>query len=282
MAARRLPDQLSNYLEFCSYRRQGEQSGGVDLRDCRFIYPTTLLPLIASVAKYRWHLQIDSETNAGGYLEYILGRKSSSSGRTYVAPVRLPEDQEEAEEMLKTVYALLRRSDLFSGNETALRYVIAELVDNVYEHSMFSYSYVMAQRYEARRFIELCFFDDGVTIPGSFEASGHKYSQRNHWRAISDAIRGASTKREGGRGFGLSSNVEMFRDAGGEVLIVSGFGAVYVHKGGVMAYRLTQKNEMDGTLISLRARDRSRTLNIYEYLERETSLEGAKNHETEL
>ncbi len=77
-----------------------------------------------------------------------------------------------------------------------------------------------------------------------------------------------STKAGRERGFGLSSNVEMFRDLGGQILIVSGFGAVYVDGQSIIPYRLTPQNKMDGTLISLRIKDESRIVNIYEYLER--------------
>jgi len=63
-------------------------------------------------------------------------------------------------------------------------------------------------------FIELGFLDDGITIPGSFNKHGRHYDEKDHYKAIDAAIRGKSTKAGRERGFGLSSNVEMFRDLG--------------------------------------------------------------------
>ena len=118
-------------------------------------------------------------------------------------------------------------------------------------------------------FIELGFLDDGITIPGSFNKHGRHYDEKDHYKAIDAAIRGKSTKAGRERGFGLSSNVEMFRDLG-QILIVSGYGAIYVDGQNITHYRLTPNNKMDGTLISLRVKDISRIVNIYEYLERAT------------
>lgn len=115
-------------------------------------------------------------------------------------------------------------------------YVIGELMDNIYQHSEFTYASVMAQKYGKKGFIELCFFDNGITIPGSFAKHGKAYPKDGHAKAIYDAISGKSTEADVGRGFGLSTNVDMFRDIGGEVLIVSGNGAVYVNKLGLASY----------------------------------------------
>jgi hypothetical protein len=185
----------------------------------------------------------------------------------------LPQDYRECESVLEAVYSLQSRGGWFDENTAAFKYVVGELVDNIYQHSLFDYAYIMAQRYPARRFVELCFYDDGIGIPGSFQLAGKRCSRANHYRAIYDAMRGVSTKPEEGRGYGLSSNVEMFRDVGGEVLIVSGFGAVFLNRHEVIPYQLDGSTQMEGTLVSIRVRDGTRIPNIYEYAEGNSTLE---------
>lgn len=194
----------------------------------------------------------------------------------------LPSNQEDCASVLEAIYTLQPRDSWFSQNTAAFKYVTAELVDNIYEHSKFDYAYVMAQRYASHRVVELCFYDDGIGIPGSFSVAGKEFTRRNHFRAIYEAMKGVSTKNESGRGYGLSSNVEMFTDVGGEVLVVSGFGAIFANKGGIKSYRLASASQMEGTLVSIRVRDRARIPNIYEYLERDSSLRGVGTPETEL
>ncbi len=155
---------LKHYLRFCKYKQESAESGEVDLQDVEFIYPTTLLPLCAIVAKNEWEIIVDNKTKAGGYLLAILGKGiEGSAGKSYIAPLRLPIKQARCQPVLERIYELGSHSTLFSVNENAYKYVVGELVDNIYEHSEFKYAYVMAQKYGARGFIELGFFDDGIT-----------------------------------------------------------------------------------------------------------------------
>ena len=232
-----------------------------------------MLPLLACASKFNWSLEVDPHSPAGRYLSYML-RKSGSpvGGSSYLAPVKLPPSASECEVVLEGLYSLQTKSKFVQNNQMAFKYTIAELVDNIYEHSEFHYAYVMAQKYPQGRYIELCFFDDGISIPGSFEKIGRHYDSGAHTGAIMDAIRGASTKPEVGRGYGLSTNVEMFRDIGGEVLIVSGNGAIYLDKGSIVPYMLNMTSRMDGTLISLRVQDRPRIVKLYEYVQARSSV----------
>ena len=267
------PGQVSHYSAFCAYRAEGRRTGSVDLQSCEFIYPTTLVPLLALSRKSEWPWKVNPKTQVRGYLNYILNRRGSRAiGSSYVAPVSLPSSPEDFKNVLKGLHSLQSQSALFRRNEVAYKYVIGELVDNIYEHSAFQHASVMGQKYAQGGYIELCFFDDGITIPGSFVKHGRAYDKKAHKDAIIEAVKGASTKQEKGRGYGLSTNVEMFRDIGGEVFIASGYGAIYVDKGGVIPYTLDDSSRMEGTLISLRVRDRARVVNVYEYVERESTL----------
>jgi hypothetical protein len=223
-------------------------------------------------------LRLNPKSQVGGYVAHILRRgKDTTAGSTYVGPLYLPVSQGDCQPVLDALYELRSESRLFKDNEIAYKYVIAELIDNIYEHSGFQLASVMAQRYGRKGFVELCFFDDGITIPGNFERSGKKYRKEVHSNAIYEAMRGVSTKPDVGRGYGLSSNVELFRDVGGEWLIVSGYGAIYLVRAQVIPYRLSSTNMLRGTLISLRVEDRTKSLNVFEHLEATSVRKEAMN-----
>lgn len=122
---------------------------------------------------------VDEHSNVGGYLLAIIGKDVGYSfGRSYIPPVRLPQEQEKCDSVLERIYQLGSTSIFFRRNENAYKYVIGELVDNIYEHSEFKYAYVMAQKYGYRQFIELGFLDDGITIPGSFNKHGFETGRK--------------------------------------------------------------------------------------------------------
>lgn len=259
------------YLQYCEFRNQGRRHDGrIDLTKCEFIHPTTLIPLIADTEKHGWAWLTDPNNAVGGYLDHILGSgRTSEPGKSYISPVRLPKNQSECGKLLSSLYQLESESRLFSKGEgtDGYRYVISELTDNMYDHSEFENAFVMAQKYGLSGFIELCFFDDGITIPGSYQKQGKSYSPKNHHDAILSAIQGVSTKPGTGRGYGLSTNVEIFTNIGGEILIVSGRGAIFVDKGGIIPFQLGGEHTMGGTLISIRVMDGRQNLKLYQYLE---------------
>ena len=142
-------------------------------------------------------------------------------------------------------------------------------VDNIYEHAEASRAYVMAQCYPKKRLIEVSFMDDGMTIPRSLETgTGTKYPAEGGHTAILDALQGKSAKAGGERGFGLRSSVRIANALGGEVLIVSGRGAVVAGpRGHRSVYSLTPPYGLDGTLVSIRLPESSKKINLYELVE---------------
>ena len=121
----------------------------------------------------------------------------------------------------------------------------------------------MAQRYEKKRFVEICFFDDGMTINGSFLRKGMKFSDSD---AIIKALNGLSSKSKE-RGYGLSSSLNLFVNGlKGELFIVSGNGAIYYTKKTQKIYRFPDKYRLNGTLISVRIPYPAKDVNFYDYI----------------
>jgi anti-sigma regulatory factor (Ser/Thr protein kinase) len=205
-----------------------------------------------------------------GYANLIMRAGSSPPGGTYVPIVRLPTSPDAHADVLDRLNDLSKSTKLFAANRDAYRYLLSELIDNIYEHAGASHAFVMAQAYPKIGRIEASFMDDGRTIPTSLgEGTGTAYAPQDSFRAILDALDGRSSKGGGERGYGLGSSTRIVNALGGEVLIVSGTGAVVVdNRGRRLAYSLRPEFELQGTLVGLRLSEGSKKVNLYELVER--------------
>lgn len=262
------PELVSNYVEFCQYRDGFKKTNTIDLSNATFIYPTTFLPLLNLALEHKGCKILEpKDPKVTNYILKILEEQPDSSSKSYVPVVPLSPDPKESGYVLDQIFELQKREGFVSGGEEAFKYVVGELVDNIYQHSEFTRALVMAQKYGKMGFVELGFFDNGITILGSFAKHGLIYDEEEAHKAISDALKGLSSKGGRERGHGLSSSVRIFLDGlGGEVLIVSGSGAVYMSKQRSICYVLSNYHKLTGTLISIRIQDLARQINIYNYV----------------
>jgi hypothetical protein len=261
------PPTFQSYLTYCRVRQRYKRSGKLELR-ADFVFPTTLLPLAVLVAHCKQPVHATSAA-VQGYVDWILHADDPLAGDTYVPFVRLPKDPQLYLKVIKHLEDLSETTTLFAGNTDAYHYLLSELVDNIYEHARASRAYVMAQCYPRKRLIEASFMDDGMTISKSLETgTGTKYLPNEAHKAIIDALGGKSAKGGGERGFGLRSSVRIANALGGEVLIVSGRGAVVTGKPGHgLAYSLPQAFGLDGTLVSIRLPESDKRINLYKLVE---------------
>ena len=262
-----LPEQVFEFTKFCSLIVDSKKSNSIDLSGCGWFYPTQLLPLIVFI-KQNPHIEIISPENIGvsNYLATIKD-KGEIKQKSYLPLVELPREETLVDETLKKLYNLTNLNKEYGG-ESAFKYTIGELVDNVYQHSEFKNAFVMAQSYSSKGFIEICFCDDGITIPGSLKKAGMIFEEEEHDKAIVEAINGLSAKNNKERGYGLWSNLNLVMNGlGGEFLIISGNGGVLVNKEGHKLFKLQEPNTYSGTLISIRVSNERKEVNLYEYLE---------------
>lgn len=128
----------------------------------------------------------------------------------------------------------------------------------------------MGQSYNSRAYTEICFFDDGKSIPGVF--ASHDFHYPSDCEAIIAAINGTSTKKDEGRGMGLGSSVNLLTNGlNGQVLIVSRKGLVYLDgsdKECLMKtlYELEESLSHQGTMIAVRIPFPSGKIDPYPYL----------------
>jgi len=123
----------------------------------------------------------------------------------------------------------------------------------------------MAQRYDDKGFVEVCVFDDGLTIAGNINSA--LGTSLGGLEAIQKAVDGLSTKSGKERGTGLQNIVKLVLNGmEGEILIVSGDGMLYSNISGAQGYNLKDPNTLKGTLVALRFPIQQREVNLYEII----------------
>jgi len=259
------PELLQEYIKFCKIREKAERTNIIDLSSCSWFYPTSLLPLADFLRDNKSSMEyISPLSSVQSYISTVT-KKSYSKGATYVPIINLPQDKNQANEIIDILQNLHNNGKDYGGRD-AFTYLVAELIDNVYQHSEFSNACVMAQRYERKGFVEITIFDNGISIPISFENARHRFSYDCY--AIVDALNGKSTKNDVERGYGLRSLVSLYvKGIGGELLLVSRNGAVYKKKSEEKCYNIEGTYRLAGTLVSIRIRYPAPVVDIYSYIE---------------
>jgi hypothetical protein len=262
-----LPEVLHEYRVYTAARNRFHASGNLKL-DVDFVFPTTLLPIAVLMARENVPL-VASNPSVQGYVDWITTAGSPVPGGTYLPIVKLSRVPEEGQMDLKRLQDLSATTKLFAGNRQAYLYVLSEMVDNIYQHAQSTNAFVMAQYYPAKAVIELSFMDDGITIPKSLElGTGRAYPTDRESEAIFDALNGVSSKLGGERGYGLPTSVRMVNELGGDALVVSGRGCIVVRPAlPPQLYTLSSAEGLEGTLVTLRLADSSKTINFYDFVE---------------
>ena len=145
-------------------------------------------------------------------------------GATYLPLQYLPKNSDNFKYIISNLQEWCNYGKDYGG-ANAFNLTLVELMDNIYQHSDFNNACVMVQNYPIKGFAEISIFDDGVSIPGSFENHGMPFKSDAH--AILDAINGVSTKDKD-RGYGLNDSIELYTNGGNsEALIISRNGIFY-------------------------------------------------------
>lgn len=260
-----LPALMSQYVDYCQCANNIRNDNEIDLSGFDFFFPTTLLPIGNLIIENSSATVIPpSDELVERYIETMTHPSSDGGTGTYVPIVRLSENRENSTESLDRVYQLQRNEPTLFGNESAFNYVVQELIDNIYNHSQFSLALIMGQKYQTKGFVDFCFFDNGITIPKTFEDSGMKFKPNE---AIASAINGLSSIHQD-RGFGLRTSARLcVQGLKGIIQVISGSGAVYYSNDETYHYSLSDPYRLNGTLITLRIPYPTESIDIYPYLE---------------
>jgi hypothetical protein len=257
-------DLGQEYLKFCRLRNNSLKTGKMDLSIINWFYPTSLLPLGIFI-KRNQYLSIVPPADLSVLYYYNIITKGEwlhSPERSYIPIVQIPHNEHQREKIFEPLYGI--ESDSIGGLN-AFSYFIGELVDNICQHSSFLDAYILAQKYETKKFIEVGIIDNGISIPGVFENAGFEF---NDTKALFEAINGQSTKSDVERGFGLKSSLKLLtKGLHGECLIVSRRGGLIATEEEKTLYNMDKDHEFSGTLICVRVPYTSKDVNIYDYIE---------------
>jgi len=258
---------LDNYKKFCDIRENSINTKKIDLSNETFLYPTTLLPLINYQKGNKLDCIKPKSDKTKDYFDIMNNLQTNSKQKTSIPFTELPKDSIEGNKKIAEMFELLGDGKNVGG-ENAFKYMVNEMVTNIYEHSKFNNAYTMAQKYPNKQFLEVCFYDDGIGIPGSFKKAKIEFDSDKE--TIMKAVEGTSTKETTStespkRGYGLSRNLKLIKDKfNGEMLIVSNSGAFHLHEQKQYKYDLSKKYILAGTLVSYRYKFPVMDVNIYD------------------
>ncbi len=259
---------IDEYIKSVRYIEKLKLNGKIDLTTNRLNSPTMFLRLGCYIQQHVKEKEaiLPSDETSRYVLSKILDDKPHISQRfTYFSGAMLPADIEKGKEILTQISSVHDEGKEYGG-KTAFNYLLGEILDNVYTHSKFEHAWAVVFRDEVAKEVEICFLDDGVTIPGNF--AKHNVSFTDEANAVRKAATGTSTKNDVERGYGLPTTLKIVtKGLGGEALILSRAGGLGINGEKSTLYRLGGPYSLSGTIVSFRFPFTIKTLNIYDYVE---------------
>lgn len=198
-----------------------------DLSNWKWVSPFFTTALAAYIKQTNSKVvTLATDPKISNYLETIgfpLGATIPSVNLSTFIPISiLQKDQPDQREKMTTQFLQIINTVLnpAPGSANALSYPVAELIDNVFEHSKKDFGFIFGQYYKSKNFLEICICDTGRGIAGSyFQEEGLQLSDTE---AIQKALAGDSTKSSE-RGYGIRTSIKVVCEGlGGQFCLLSG------------------------------------------------------------
>ena len=238
-----LENLFDNYREFEKIVENKTENDEIDLSDLE-LNPTTILPLL-SVSK-KENLIFSCENSYDYLLNVLKGDELFS---------QLPKSRIESDSS-DFISGYMDKLDSDYGSYFALRHIISELTNNVYDHAKPNShdlnSYIFSKLDNNLKKLDICVIDDGLSIPGLFELANVNF--KNDCHALEKAIGAFSTVSDTfyERGNGLRTIVRLVVEGnGGELLLVSRNGLLHINNEKYKYYLLNDEHKFNGTLVAL-------------------------------
>ena len=233
----------------------------IDTTKYDFLTPTILIPIIHYAKKYNRKIIASNKTKK--YVNQVIKQEDTkltsflkSDDRYYMkmpttSKLRLEED---------SYTNFVENLDHSYGGWWFQTYIISELTNNIYEHAFGNHPINIginyAQIYPENNRMDICIFDDGVSIPGNYTEHGIHYTDDCH--AIELALSRNSTGKTNGskdllneRGNGIRTVIhKLINENKGEALIASRNG--YLHVLDENNYKYGHLKVINGTLVTIR------------------------------
>lgn len=163
------------------------------------------------------------------------------------------------------VYKSIGISDI-DGVKNAIYYPISELITNIFEHSKESKGFVFGQFYPAKGYLDICIIDRGRGLAKTYKQE--KNLDLSDGDAITEVMKGNSTKPDKDRGYGVRTSKRVVCEAlGGEFTIISGSSALLTFRDRGDKLLSLPNFHWQGVIIAYRIPKPNRPVNISVYLE---------------
>lgn len=257
-----------------------KEGNTINLSDLQWVSPLSILPLSSLLFDlknkgYKLNIIEPSNLNVKSYLKTIKFFEGIHSAdylkrhRNYIPIVSIlntPSNTKSREQILSSLLdILLTQIGCKQNLLNALGYTLAEMYDNIWQHSKTKYGWFLSQYYRNKKYADICFVDNGITIKGSYQRK--KIRVANDAKAIELALKGKSTKTIEGRGYGLWTTKRLTTESSlrGEFLIISGQSGYYESREKKMLFNLPRY--WQGTIILLRINKTGEKIDYTRYIE---------------
>ena len=182
----------------------------------------------------------------------IVGRGPTTA--TTVLPLTRIEDNDDVDQALADVRAIVRRLSQDGDWFKRFRNLVVELCGNIFRHADIQVGYVVAQRYTGREgaFIELAIGDAGRGVVESLAKVHPRLLHLDPAEALRTAVRDRLSSRpddHGGNGFHGLHKVAIERH--GRFVLRSGQARVTAHRGSVALRGTTRSQTLLGTQVMI-------------------------------
>jgi len=253
-----------------------------------FVTPIFILPLLVYVNGCQKSVRYENNSSymdtvyfsCGGLRPDLKGHSdfetllNKYAFKSYLPIINFPAHlnrNHERNTILTAVENMLARQLGLQPNITAgIKYIVGESVDNIIEHSESERGYIFCQSYPAKKYLDICIADSGITLLGSYRNSGNQIVT-DHLEAIQAANNGVSTKNlpdAENRGYGIITSKKMqVNGLSGNYVMLSG-NALHLKTQTVDQFiSLPEKASWFGTIIALRVPYINESFNYIRYVE---------------
>ncbi|MDA3856052.1 MAG: ATP-binding protein [Candidatus Woesearchaeota archaeon] len=241
-------------------KKINNKKDNIDLSQSSFLTPFFIAPLAAYLNNVKSkNCILPIRTEVFSYLEYVKFPtginvdefKRRADKKTYLPLFSFYDNEIDNEEILSKLIDCLTIFADIKYNKDLIYNPLAELIDNVKEHSHSTKCVITAQIYE-EKYLAISLVDNGKTIPQNYIDA--KFGINNDIEAFEQILKGISSTGDNTRGFGIQTSLQVISEAlKGTIFIVSGGGGIYKQgKNPPTLYDFTKYNlKYKGTIINI-------------------------------
>jgi hypothetical protein len=223
---------LEDSIEALNIVKKAEDTGEIDLGEVSFVTPFLITPVTAFIksSKKRYKIRKPSKATASSYLDTICfsqcieGTQLGNGYTTYLPLFQFQKDRADYDGRVSDILNNMISVYKLKENKNIIVFFLTELLANIREHSNSNYNFIYCQKYNNT--IAISIVDRGITIPGSYEASGIPFTGDHN--ALKKAAEGISTKGNDERGTGIPYTIRcVCKGLKGSFLFFSRAGGFY-------------------------------------------------------